>query len=230
MHGLARRRAFSLIELLVVLGVIVVLLGLLMPVLSKARSAVARTKCLSNLHQIGLAYELYLQDNGQRVMRVNPIPTDTNLLPYPAPSLVDVLQPYLSKINPNASSGVSIGGEVFHCPADHLTAGNATGLSDFSAALPSNCDTWYQAEGSSYEYNFYFNAFAFDPITGVNRVWGQALANADSPAVLVPLQPERLPLLLDFDYFHGPAGDMKSRNTLYADFHADHWNLVLPSN
>ena len=73
--GKRRNAAFSLLELLVVIGVITVLVGLLLPALFKARKASDRTQCLSNLHQIAVAYQAYLQEHQQRVMRVNP-PSD----------------------------------------------------------------------------------------------------------------------------------------------------------
>src|SRR5947209_8045195 len=56
------RPAFTLVELLVVLGIIVVLLGLLMPVLKSARSAGRRAACLSNERQIGAAIVAYALD------------------------------------------------------------------------------------------------------------------------------------------------------------------------
>jgi prepilin-type N-terminal cleavage/methylation domain-containing protein/prepilin-type processing-associated H-X9-DG protein len=60
-------RGFTLVELLVVIGVIAVLVAILLPALGKAREAANRSACLSNLRQIHLGFHLYSLANRDQV-------------------------------------------------------------------------------------------------------------------------------------------------------------------
>lgn len=63
-HTTPRRAAFSLTELLVVVGIVLILLGLLLPAIHRIRLASARLQSANNLKEMGIAFQLYHDSNG----------------------------------------------------------------------------------------------------------------------------------------------------------------------
>jgi prepilin-type processing-associated H-X9-DG protein len=99
------RIAFTLVELLVVIGILTILAGLLLPALSSAEHRAKSARCLSNLRQLGLAVRVYSDENQGRLPRTRD-EAQTNAAEA-LPGISQVLVPQVH--------GVA---EVFKCPAD----------------------------------------------------------------------------------------------------------------
>lgn len=65
--------AFTLVEILVVVGIIAVLVALVLPILAKARGAARQATCINQLRQIGLAMRMYVEDNGGLAPRLSAV-------------------------------------------------------------------------------------------------------------------------------------------------------------
>ena len=100
--------AFTLIELLVVIAVISVLAALLMPTFGRAKESARGTACLSNLRQIGLGLQLYVQDNNNHMPRLRDRSLDTNSPVIPLPTADAALSNHVGNMR------------VFECPTDRL--------------------------------------------------------------------------------------------------------------
>ena len=145
-----RQQGFNLIELLMVIAIIGILTAVLLPVLAQAREKGRSAQCLSNLHQWGMAFRMYADDNqdylprrGQGVQPLQQInrPTDWfNALPvyFGLPSFQMMIS---NNILPDAHSQ-----SVFICP----TAENPGGTYFLPYGMNMNLSPWNLPEPTQY--------------------------------------------------------------------------------
>lgn len=95
-----RLNAFTLVELLVVISIIAVLLAILMPSLQKAREQAKKVVCSSNMRQMGVALQCYMQDSDSR------LPDSSCYITDPNQYWLKILSKYLKQ------------NLLFKCPAD----------------------------------------------------------------------------------------------------------------
>ena len=119
---IGNRWAFTLIELLVVIAIIGVLAGLLLPVMSKAKEAGRGTVCLSNLRQLGLGLQLYVQDSNNRLPFMRDALLGTNSIPVTNATMLPSPESVLMRYTGGSSN-------LWKCPSDRIDVFLQTGTS-----------------------------------------------------------------------------------------------------
>lgn len=136
--GIVGRLGFTLVELLVVIAIMSMLIGLLLPAVQYARSTARRTQCLSQMHNIGIGMESYMDAHGER----SKYPECAQLpsLTPDRPPMVKTLGPYMENEQ-----------TVFRCPSDDASFRDDTLA---QASLPPEGISFFEKETISYEYPY----------------------------------------------------------------------------
>jgi prepilin-type N-terminal cleavage/methylation domain-containing protein/prepilin-type processing-associated H-X9-DG protein len=119
-----KRRAFTLVELLVVVGVLAIVAAILFPIFARSRDGHRPNGCQNNLKQIALGFKQYLNDNNERYPLV--LVTSSSKNGAPPYGWADALQPYIRNT------------QVYQCPSDTYEGNDdptQTGYTDY----------WYNA-------------------------------------------------------------------------------------
>ena len=218
-----RKKAFTLIELLVVISIIAVLLSVLMPALKKAKQQTRMVICRSNLHQWGLIWTMFFQENDDHTIGPPLAEEDTEaMVPIYGPDYVGcpgaegwplTLYDYYQ-------------GQGFRfCPqATRYIDGEPWGDKNTGWSW-----TWSSSNAMDMNGSYGINDWAYSPPPGVTTTWGIDLVgkcwpksdppNARNVSLFldcmhigsVPLDAWAEPPTLDEQYYHPAASGMIGR-------------------
>jgi prepilin-type N-terminal cleavage/methylation domain-containing protein/prepilin-type processing-associated H-X9-DG protein len=242
---------FTLVELLVVITIIGMLIALLLPAVQAAREAARGIQCRNNLHQIGLALDMYVDSQGINgrfpiaAEMFNHFSNDHRWVSFAA-----ALAPYIEQGNyvagyriQNADDELKhrIQAPVFHCPDD--VPGRIENVDILKEANPDSGDrtvddpdpnvkvpdTYFEWQDLSYDYPSLRGGnralVTLVPLLPGNQVKAVAKTRAE---YLMGRRGTARPsgtvtILYDFEPFHARPMSVGSRNYLYLDGHVENF-------
>lgn len=151
---MAQRRAFSLVELLIVIFIVTVLAALLFPVFVRVKQSAGQVAWAENIRQVSLSTSLYINDYDDRYMvaRYNPEPEQESTSDR---TWVQAVLPYIREF------------DLFICPADG-TRQSDRGLGDPNVMTGDSFARFYEASMRS---NIGYNFIYLSPIYQIEDTW-----------------------------------------------------------